>query len=333
MKPMRRSVRRHRRLSPVGTVAPPRSWRRTVWGRRERRSGRPGGLGRRDRGGRRGVAGVAVVGLLVAGARRRSPRRGVVVPVMPVAVMPAAVVVAAASLPVDADAVDVDPGRAWPRRSRALASTGTRCCRADGYWRRRVERSRIASTGTRPPLAPASPSPVRRDALDPLFVGERCNACPEQLVAALERSPRSIARPMLAPSFSTSTCIATIPASITPSNGIHARPLTIRSSSEWSGRPQRTTRERASGDRVAAVPAGAGRDPDVRRGRGTGRAGSVALRPSGGPETRRGAAGAGWRRSARRRLPRRWRLGGRRASSQGASWRRDLQLAGSAEVR
>jgi hypothetical protein len=33
---------------------------------------------------------------------------------------------------------------------------------------------------------------------------------------------RSIERPTLAPSFSTSTCIATMPASITPSTGIHA---------------------------------------------------------------------------------------------------------------
>ncbi len=40
---------------------------------------------------------------------------------------------------------------------------------------------------------------------------------------------------MLVPSFSTSTCIATIPASITPSSGIHARPRTMRSSSGWSG--------------------------------------------------------------------------------------------------
>ena len=36
---------------------------------------------------------------------------------------------------------------------------------------------------------------------------------------------------MLAPSFSTSTCIATIPASITPSIGIHTRPRISRSSS------------------------------------------------------------------------------------------------------
>jgi hypothetical protein len=42
---------------------------------------------------------------------------------------------------------------------------------------------------------------------------------------------RSSERPMLAPSFSTSTCIATIPASITPSTGIHQRPRISRSSS------------------------------------------------------------------------------------------------------
>ena len=40
---------------------------------------------------------------------------------------------------------------------------------------------------------------------------------------------RCTARPMLAPSLSTSTCIATIPASITPSARIHARPRTSRS--------------------------------------------------------------------------------------------------------
>jgi hypothetical protein len=43
--------------------------------------------------------------------------------------------------------------------------------------------------------------------------------------------PRSIARPMLAPSFRTSTCMATIPASITPSTGIQARPRMSLSSS------------------------------------------------------------------------------------------------------
>ena len=40
---------------------------------------------------------------------------------------------------------------------------------------------------------------------------------------------------MLAPSFRISTCAATIPASSTPSSGIHARPRTTRSSSAWSG--------------------------------------------------------------------------------------------------
>jgi hypothetical protein len=43
--------------------------------------------------------------------------------------------------------------------------------------------------------------------------------------------PRSIERPMPAPSFSTSTCIATIPASIKPRTAIQARPRTTRSSS------------------------------------------------------------------------------------------------------
>jgi hypothetical protein len=49
---------------------------------------------------------------------------------------------------------------------------------------------------------------------------------------SLERTElRSSERPMLAPSFRTSTCIATIPASITPSTGIHQRPRISRSSS------------------------------------------------------------------------------------------------------
>jgi hypothetical protein len=48
----------------------------------------------------------------------------------------------------------------------------------------------------------------------------------------LERTElRSSERPMLAPSLSTSTCIATIPTSITPSTGIHHRPRIRRSSS------------------------------------------------------------------------------------------------------
>jgi len=41
---------------------------------------------------------------------------------------------------------------------------------------------------------------------------------------------------MLAPAFKISTWEATIPASRTPSNGIHARPRTTRSSQGWSGR-------------------------------------------------------------------------------------------------
>ena len=48
----------------------------------------------------------------------------------------------------------------------------------------------------------------------------------------LERAElRSSERPMLAPSLSTSTCIATMPASITPSTGIHQRPRISLSSS------------------------------------------------------------------------------------------------------
>ena len=40
---------------------------------------------------------------------------------------------------------------------------------------------------------------------------------------------------MFAPSFKISTCAATIPASSTPSSGIHARPRTTLSSHGWSG--------------------------------------------------------------------------------------------------
>ena len=50
---------------------------------------------------------------------------------------------------------------------------------------------------------------------------------------------------MLAPSFSTSTCIATIPASIRPSMGIHTRPRMMRSSSGWSGRARTNASARA----------------------------------------------------------------------------------------
>jgi len=68
-------------------------------------------------------------------------------------------------------------------------------------------------------------------------VSTRCSSASEVTVArscwfCIESAdPRWIARPMLAPNLRTSTCIATIPASITPSSGIHARPRTSRSSS------------------------------------------------------------------------------------------------------
>ena len=126
--------------------------------------------------------------------------------------------------------------------------------RADGCWRRRVERSR-SRRQERDGVGSASPSPCRRDALDPLIVGERCDVGPEELVAALERRARSSDRPMLAPSFSTSTCIATIPASITPSSGIHARPRTIRSSSEWSERAENAAGAPRSKLRVSGASA------------------------------------------------------------------------------
>jgi hypothetical protein len=82
-----------------------------------------------------------------------------------------------------------------------------------------------------------------------------------------------IERPMLALSFSTSTCIATMPASITPSTGIHALPRTRRSSSGWSGRPRMTSAARLGSETLV------GRVGCARTGRF-------------GPETRRGAAGA-----------------------------------------
>jgi len=82
-----------------------------------------------------------------------------------------------------------------------------------------------------------------------------------------------IERPMLALSFSTSTCIAMMPASMTPSTGIQALPRTRRSSRGWSGRPRTNS---------AARP-----DSEMWLGR-VGRART--WRP--GPDTRRGAAGA-----------------------------------------
>jgi hypothetical protein len=90
---------------------------------------------------------------------------------------------------------------------------------------------------------------------------------------------------MLAPNFSTSTCIATIPASSTPSSGIQARPRTIRSSSGWSGSARMNAAARAgSGPWTAGV--------------GLLLAGFRAVRD--GPETRRGERGACCRRTSPR---------------------------------
>ena len=73
--------------------------------------GRPGGLGRRDGALAGALAGVPVVGLLVARVLVVGvPVVGVVVPVTPVAVTPVPVVVAVALVAVAPVAVDVDPG-------------------------------------------------------------------------------------------------------------------------------------------------------------------------------------------------------------------------------
>ncbi len=118
---------------------------------------------------------------------------------------------------------------------------------------------------------------------------------------------------MLAPSFSTSTCIATIPASISPSSGIHTRPRMMRSSSGWSGRartnasarvPSETSEPRRGFGRAVRFGAAAGRARGGRFGRGCvwGTPGTAivpalveaaaASRPLTGPETRRGRLGA-----------------------------------------
>jgi hypothetical protein len=114
--------------------------------------------------------------------------------------------------------------------------------------------------------------------------------------------PRSSELPMLALSFRTSTCIATIPANSTPRSGIQARPRMIRSSRRWSGRPRTTAAHRVPSE-IPSVAArgGAGRV----RGRTPGRWGRTsgspaATAPPCGPETRRGARGAGWRRTSAR---------------------------------
>jgi hypothetical protein len=83
----------------------------------------------------------------------------------------------------------------------------------------------------------------------------------------------AIDRPMLALSFRTSTCIAMMPASMTPRTGIHARPRTRRSSSAWSGRPRMNSAARLDSERLLGLA-------------GWARTGGF------GPDTRRGAAGA-----------------------------------------
>jgi len=89
---------------------------------------------------------------------------------------------------------------------------------------------------------------------------------------------------MLVPSLRISTCMATIPANRMPRTGIHARPRTRRSISEWSGRPR--TRASARPPR-ATVSRGASRS----RGR---RTALPSILPPTGPLTRRGGALA-WR--------------------------------------
>ena len=161
---------------------------------------------------------------------------------------------------------DVDARRLRPRRRDAPlaeSTTGTtRVGRVDVREARvlsvradRADRNPTASgAGITIPMPPrAARSAGRRRATRRSPAGARCGSG--------ARSLCSIERPMLAPSFSTSTCIATIPASITPSSGIQARPRTSRSSSGWSGRPRTTRRARERGAAVGAVPRRrAGRD-------------------------------------------------------------------------
>ncbi len=80
---------------------------------------------------------------------------------------------------------------------------------------------------------PAASRSIRPSSLSEATLALSCSlrVCRAELLA--------IERPTLAPNFSTSTCMATIPASISPSTGIHARPRTSRSIRRWSGRPRR----------------------------------------------------------------------------------------------
>lgn len=79
----------------------------------------------------------------------------------------------------------------------------------------------------------------------------RCESESEEMLARNTSSrlwsalERSIHRPMLAFNLSSSTCMATIPASITPSSGIQLRPRTRRSISRRSGSVRTNSRTRA----------------------------------------------------------------------------------------
>jgi hypothetical protein len=103
-----------------------------------------------------------------------------------------------------------------------------------GSWMLAAARAALASA--RPVRNPTACGGGITMPIDPASCSTRWSS---PSVATLSRSAplrlestelRSRERPMLAPSFSTSTCIATMPASMTPSNGIQARPRTMRSS-------------------------------------------------------------------------------------------------------
>jgi hypothetical protein len=153
------------------------------------------------------------------------------------------------------------------------------------------------------------PIPAARRSIRPSSLSEAtlARSCSLRVCSA---EPLSIERPTLAPSFSTSTCMVTIPASISPSTGIHARPRTSRSISLWSGRLRRKALARCrAASSGACLVCGCRRGPGcfwgVGRGGALGRGRSgVWTRPRGGappaaarsrttgPDTRRGAVGA-----------------------------------------
>lgn len=96
---------------------------------------------------------------------------------------------------------------------------------------------------------------------------------------------------MLAFSLSSSTCVATIPASITPSSGIQLRPRTKRSISRWSGSARMNSSARACGLGPRFRAAGF-----IARPLGRGAVVTLAAPPRApgrrGPDTRRGAVDA-----------------------------------------